>query len=263
MNKFRVKFFLTDIFIRISFLFSELADFFHCLPVAFLKPRDLVELNNRQYSKDYVAENWDKTSDTGLSSSEKRFCRDYGFGEGQVLVIGCGAGREAVVLAKLGFKVTAFDSSIPMLDAAARNIEEAKLKVDLLPLSLYEINRINSVFDLVFLGANYGMIPSRELRQQVLISIKNILKPTAAVYLSFAKYSPSKYAGLRYCLYKAISYLFFGNIKVEKGDVILGTGEFYHYFDSAETVIREISAAGFSVEDMEQQENALFLKARS
>jgi SAM-dependent methyltransferase len=263
MSRISVKFLLTDLFIKISFLFSEISDFFHSLPVVFLKPRDLIELNNRQYSKAYVAENWDKSADNGLSASEERFCRDYGFAGGLALVIGCGPGREAIALAKSGFKVTALDSSVPMIDAAARNIGEAKLKVELLTLNLYELNRINSTFDLVFLGVNFGMVPTKELRCKVLVSIRKILKPTGAVYLSFALCSPPKYAGLRHYFYKTISYLVLGNTKVEKGDFILGTGEFYHYFDSVETVIQEISSAGFLVEDMEKEENALFLKARS
>jgi SAM-dependent methyltransferase len=259
----RLKFLLTDFFIKVSFFFTELADFFHSLPVVFLKARDLIELNNRQYSKDYVVENWQASEQTGLSSSEERFCRDYGFAGARALVIGCGPGREAIALAKSGFQVKAIDSSLPMLDACARNSEAVGVKVELVPLSLFELDKIELAFDLVFIGGNYGLIPTRQLRRKVLLMIKDILKPNAAVYLSFTAYKPSKYSGAGYLFYKILGRLCLGNTKVEKGDLILGTGEFHHCFDSAEAVIREAGSAGFLVEDMDKEENALFLKVRS
>ena len=263
MCKTSIKFFISRFFIKISFFCSELADFFHSLPVALLKPNELIELNNRFYSKPYVIENWNQSKDGGLSPSEEQFIKNYGFKGSGVLVIGCGGGRESIVLAARGFQVKAIDSSLGMLDVAAKNIQAAQVKMSLVHLSLYEIDRVESSFDLVFLGINYGIIPTRKLRREVLVKIRKILKPNGTVYLSFMEDKPSKYARLRASFYKLIAYLVFGNRDLEVGDFILGTGEFYHYFDSIDTVIKEVELAGFLFDDLNKDENALFLKARS
>jgi 2-polyprenyl-3-methyl-5-hydroxy-6-metoxy-1,4-benzoquinol methylase len=256
------RFFLTEVLIKISFLFSELSDFFHSLPVAVLKPSDLIEINNRHYSNLRVIENWEQNTGIGLSPSEKLFCEKYGSPGLKILVIGCGPGRESIVLARQGFQVTAIDSSLPMLEAARRNTEAARVKVDLRALSLYDIGRIEQSFDMIFLGVNYGMIPTCLLRRDVLLSVKKILKPSGALLLSFTGYEPSKYYWFRYFFYKIISFLVCGNIKVEKGDFIFGTGEFHHCFDSIDTVIKEAVSAGFFVDVIQNEENTLFLKAR-
>lgn len=257
-----IKYLFTRLSIKLSFFFLELSDFFHSLPIVFLSPAELAKLNNNHYQKHYIVEKWEESGDFVLSPGEEQFIKKYGFEEARALVIGSGAGRESIALAKLGFQVKAIDSSLPMLGAAARNIGKAGARVDLINLSLYEISSLGAAFDMIFLGGNYGMIPTRELRQKALSEIKKRLKSGGVVYLEFREYELSKYAGLRYALYKIIAYLIFGNRQVEPGDFILGTGEFYHYFDAMSTLIKEAQGAGFAVDEFNREENALFLKAR-
>lgn len=258
----KIKYFFTKLSIKFSFFFLEVSDFFHSFPAAFLSPAELAELNSSHYQKPYIVERWEGNRDFVLSPGEGQFIKKYGFEGARALVIGSGAGRESIALAKLGFQVKAMDSSLPMIEAAARNLGKAGVGVDLIHLSLYDIGSLDADFDVIFLGGNYGMIPTRKLRRNVLGGIKNKLKPGGVVYLEFREYEPSKYAGFRYALYKIIAYLIFGNRQVEPGDVILGTGEFYHYFDSMAAVIKEAEGAGFSVDEFIREEGALFMKAR-
>ncbi len=257
-----IKYFFTRLSIKLSFFFLELSDFFHSFPTVFLSPAELAKLNSLHYRKPYIVEKWEENKDFVLSPGEEQFIKQYGFRGARALVMGSGVGRESIALAKLGFQVKAIDASLPMLEAAARNIGKAGGKVDLIHLSLYEISSLGVDFDMIFLGGNYGMIPTRKLRQKALSEIKKRLKPGGVVYLEFMEYEPSKYAGLRYALYKIIAYLIFGNRQVEPGDFILGTGEFYHYFGSRDTVIKEAQGAGFAVEEFNREEGVLFLKAR-
>ncbi|MFH0828202.1 MAG: class I SAM-dependent methyltransferase [Candidatus Omnitrophota bacterium] len=257
-----IKYFFTRLSIKFSFFFLEVSDFFHSFPIVFLNPAELAKLNNSHYQKPYIVEKWEENGDFVLSPGEEQFIKKYGFEGARALVIGSGAGRESIALAKLGFQVKAIDSSLSMLEAAARNIEKSGVRVDLLHLSLYEICRLGGDFDMVFLGGNYGMIPTRKFRQKALSEIKKRLKPGGIVYLEFRGYEPSKYAGFRYALYKIIAYLILGNRQVEPGDFILGTGEFYHYFGSMDTVIKEAQGAGFAVDKFNWEEDALFLKAQ-
>jgi len=258
-----VRFFLTRVFIKISFLFLELSDFFHSLPVAVLKPADLIEITKRHYAKAYIVEGWIDNVCMGLSSAEEIFCGKYGSAGSKALVVGCGPGRESIVLARRGFEVTAIDSSLPMIEAARGKIGAAGVNVDLRLLSLYDIGGMEQRFDMIFFGVNYGMIPTRALRREALRAAKKILKPSGALYLCFSEYEPSKYAGLKYFLYKTISYIVFGNRTVEKGDLMCGPGEFHHCFDSIDDLTKEIGSAGLLVDAALEEENALFLKGGS
>ncbi len=47
---------------------------------------------------------------------------EYGVSEGRLLELGCGTGRHALVMAALGFGVTAVDASEPMLERARQRI---------------------------------------------------------------------------------------------------------------------------------------------
>lgn len=80
-----------------------------------------------------------------------------------ILVLGCGTGREAFALEKLGFTVTAFDFCGPMLDAACELGQQINSSVQ------FMTDRPTGSFDMVFF--TYGMsnhLLSRQARVELL-----------------------------------------------------------------------------------------------
>ncbi len=69
--------FLTGFFLKISYFFSEVSDFFHSLPLVFLKTKDLIELNERHYRKEYILQNWEAGVNAGLFPPEEAFIRKF------------------------------------------------------------------------------------------------------------------------------------------------------------------------------------------
>jgi SAM-dependent methyltransferase len=82
-----------------------------------------------------------------------RFARNHlaRIGVGRLLDLGCGAGRNAVPLAREGWEVLATDLSWPMLRAAARRVEDEglgrRLGLALAPMDL--VPAADGVFDVV------------------------------------------------------------------------------------------------------------------
>jgi SAM-dependent methyltransferase len=65
------------------------------------------------------------------------------------LDIGCGAARNAIPLAQLGFQVTGTDLSSPMLDAARKRIDAAGIAVELVLAPMAPLPFQNESFDFV------------------------------------------------------------------------------------------------------------------
>jgi cyclopropane fatty-acyl-phospholipid synthase-like methyltransferase len=71
----------------------------------------------------------------------------------RVLDVGCGGGREAVLLARRGFDVTAVDFSPTALGMARANAEAARVAVEFIQDDLTNLTKIRGTFDLV---VDYG-----------------------------------------------------------------------------------------------------------
>jgi len=87
-------------------------------------------------------------------------------GAGRLLDIGCGAGRNALPLARLGWDVVGIDLSWPMLSAAANRAHEHRLD-DRIHLALAPMDRIparDRSFDLVIA---HGILESCAFRRAI------------------------------------------------------------------------------------------------
>jgi len=188
---------------------------------------------------------------------------------GCVLDVGCGAGREAVALARLGYQVVGIDIASRMVEAAQHNAAQRGLEIVFMTLAAQEVTPQLGSFDYVLTTPGfYQCVPTRTMRVQTLRALSSALKPAGILFLSApwyvlwgrAGYRPGLRAklvdGLRY-LHRVLPGEHFTS---EPGDQLLRTVSpvsdptvtvFQHLFYKPAIIAEEIRRAGLSGEPIQ------------
>jgi len=106
-------------------------------------------------------------------------------GSGRALDLGCGAGRNALPLARLGWTVVGTDLSWPMLRAAAARTREDGLD-DRVRLALATMERIpakDRSFDLVIACGIWNLARSAAQFRQALAEAARVARPAAGLFV--------------------------------------------------------------------------------
>ena len=69
----------------------------------------------------------------------------------RLLVPGCGGGFDAVIVAKLGANVSAFDISPDMLLVTAESAQDARVEIELLPMAFEALSYADDTFDVIYI----------------------------------------------------------------------------------------------------------------
>ncbi|MBI1847743.1 MAG: class I SAM-dependent methyltransferase [Candidatus Rokubacteria bacterium] len=102
----------------------------------------------------------------------------------RVLDVGCGAGREAVALARLGHRVTAIDALPAMVVAARRRAGTEGLPVQVLHAAAEAFSAPAASFDAVCFSPNvYSYLPGRAQRVALLRRLAAMLVPGGVLLL--------------------------------------------------------------------------------
>ena len=94
----------------------------------------------------------------------------------KVLDIGCGEGKDAVFLARNGYKVTAFDISDQGLSKAKKLADNCKVKVDFFKANVCDF-MLESDYDIIFSSGVFHYIPLN-VRERIVNNLKSHTKAT-------------------------------------------------------------------------------------
>jgi 2-polyprenyl-3-methyl-5-hydroxy-6-metoxy-1,4-benzoquinol methylase len=105
-------------------------------------------------------------------------------------VIGCGAGRDLIPLARMGFTVDGVDISPRAIRLAKEFIAKAGVHVDLYCADATEFIFPRKEYDaFIFSWFTYSYIPHSHRRIQALVNLRDKLAPDGRVTLSFHRYN--------------------------------------------------------------------------
>ena len=198
----------------------------------------------------------------GLDEEERLLVEQFMRRRGRVLIIGCGAGREAFALAELGFQVVGIDVASGMIAEAKRHAQTSGRNIHFEVKSATTLDYPSNSFEYVLLSAGvYSYIPTRQLRINTLRKINDLLTPNGILFLSTLYKTRSPL--LRVSLYDAFRGIAKSIMKKrlhsEPGDILvryvspIGTPSklcYVHIFKEASEVLEEITLADLDgVED--------------
>ncbi len=104
---------------------------------------------------------------------------------GTALDLGCGAGRNAVPLAQLGWKVVGIDDSQPMLDGAARRAREAGVegRLDLMLAPMDQVPVRDGTCDLVIAHGIWNLARTAGEFRRALGEATRVVRPGAGLFV--------------------------------------------------------------------------------
>jgi len=224
--------------------------FIQSLAVVVMKPRDLIEFTRLTYAHPQDIQGWADRDlvDSGLTPAEESILKRIPLAGGRVLVLGSGGGREAIVLARRGFRVTAIDFVPGMVESAVANARDRGVEIDGLVQDITMLDVPERSFDIVWLTIGlYSSVPTRKLRTALLERIGSALREGGYCICGFYKSGEGRSTSQGAILRKIVQYVTLGNLHYEKGDILLSNIEFVHAFSSEEELREEFSGAGFEV----------------
>jgi SAM-dependent methyltransferase len=168
-------------------------------------------------------------------------------GGGRILVAGSGAGREAVALARLGYRVRGVDFAAEMVEQARALARREAVEAEFVHADLRRHHEPEGALDAVFFTYDvYSFVPAAEDRVATLRRMRGWIRPGGVVLLSARRLRPGRDAAML-----ALSWLARGGTG-SWGDThtrwIAADGSlrrsFLHVFPAG-ALAREVAAAGF------------------
>ena len=211
-------------------------------------PREIEMYARADWNSRSAVENYSGQNDW-VVITEKTLVETYFNNGGELLNIACGAGREALLLALRGLKVTACDWSPRLIAEAERRAKEANLPVRFVVADMVDLSYPEHSFDYLLLTNNaYGYVFPRHRRIHFLQQVYSMLRPQGIFIVSFAraiKSADGKERFLQRLFMRLRQYAPF-NRDYEPGDTLAGS--FLHRFEPEE-LRQEFEETKFRIKD--------------
>jgi len=228
-------------------------------PVFLLRPAQLKKISRGSYSTPASAEFWGGMEfiSQGLFPAEKKIFEMLPQTKGDLLLLGIGGGREALVLGGSGFTITGVDYVKELVEKSVENCRRSGINIEGIVSDIDRMDFPPGRFDVIWYSCSiYSSIPGRKNRINNLRKSAEILKDNGHI-ACFFYWNPSAARGnLRWKLGKFIAMATFGNTSYQKGDIFKDNLEFLHAFSDKTDLVSEFSGAGFDVIDFVFPENS-------
>ena len=230
------------------------------LPVAVLRPADMSEWARVRY--DRAGATWSQLNDPedGLTEDEQELWAHTrslvpASTSRQLLVLGGGGGREAVVFGREGWRVTALDISSEMLSEAEAVGTARGISVKTLQGDLGSFDPPGETFGVIWTSMYlYSVVLGRERRLAMLQRMGRGLAPGGCLVVSYHFDSHLRVGARTDRLRRLVAVATLGNRAYQNGDFLFGTLEFRHAFSGADELHDEFCDAGFSAEHLVRPE---------
>jgi SAM-dependent methyltransferase len=231
-----------------------------------MKPDDLVEFSRQTYARPHNIEAWSEDSliNAGLSAEEQELLDlavQGGDGlratEGDLLLLGVGGGREAIPLARMGFRVTGVDYVPALVERAVHNAAERGVQIQGLVQEISRLDVPAGAYDVVWLSrAMYSCVPTRTRRVAMVRRIARALKPGGLLLCQFHWNPRPKTTRAGRLLRRLVALATLGNLAYEEGDVLWLRVEFVHAFSSLDRLRSELEDGGMGVLHIQTKPNS-------
>jgi 2-polyprenyl-3-methyl-5-hydroxy-6-metoxy-1,4-benzoquinol methylase len=224
--------------------------FVQSLAVVVMKPNELIEFSRQSYARPQNISSWveDDIVDSGLSEDENNLIAAVPVRTGDLLLLGVGGGREAVPLARMGFRVTGVDYIPTMVSKAVENADRRGVNIEGLVQEISQLDVKPGAYDVVWLSRDmYSCVPTRERRVKMVRKIALALRPGGLFLCQFRWYAGSRTRGKSNFIRRVVAACTLGNLAYEAGDMLWGNIEFVHQFLSEDAIRSELEEGGLSV----------------
>ncbi|MFC1948013.1 class I SAM-dependent methyltransferase [Chloroflexota bacterium] len=228
----------------------RLGSFIQSLAVVVMKPDDLIEFGRQTYSDPEDVMYWARDSrvDMDLNEAELELVEAIPKKQGKLLLLGVGGGRDAIPLAKMGFRVTGVDYIPAMVDVAIQNATRRGVTIGGLVQDISRLDVQAGAYDIVWIANEmYSCIPTRARRVEMVRRIAHALTRDGLFICQFRLHSGAKPSRKSMFLRRTVAAVALGNFAYESGDILWGNIEFTHEFSSEDTVRSELEEGGLSI----------------
>jgi len=143
------------------------------------------KLVNEGYEDPKIVARYSSYNNDGLWKVEEILIRRFFPKMGDILDIGCGAGRTSIPLTQMGYRVTGIDLSAGMVEEAKLQAEHLGLKIDYRQMDARHLDFADRSFDATIFSFNgIDDVPGSEGKIEVLREVFRVLRPGAIFIFS-------------------------------------------------------------------------------
>lgn len=245
--------------VRLARGLLRLGTFIQSLPVLVMRPDDLVEFGRQTYAKPHDVEAWAEHGlvDSGLTEEERELLAAVPEGTGRLLLLGVGGGREAIPLARMGFRVTGVDFVPAMVERAVENAVARGVHIEGLVQEISQLDVPAEAYDVVWLSRGmYSCVPTRSRRVGMVRRIARALKPGGHFFCQFHWNPQARHSPRGLFVRRLVAACTLGNLAFEEGDTLWLNVEFVHQFSSEDALRSELEEGGLAVERIMTREGS-------